>query len=179
MDPLIDLSENEPPEVSPKKDSTPSNTQLVQQLQALKSRNTTNLSKDEALGLAIEAAELQFKFMRLARSSSQQQDQMERSTQLLNQAENIKKSETWGPGRGGSLLDFNPLEPPKSSSSAVSTDQSQVGSDLKSCREITKHEEVILWRASTVNYSAARPWDREKEPQADEFALPPGQHLYQ
>lgn len=174
------LDEDITPEPSSERENTPSNGHLVNKLKVLKSKNTTSLTQAEALKLAIEAAELQIQFVKLAESKAQQQEQMQRSRQLLTQAERIKKSPTWDPANGEDLLDLNPLEPPKAASPTTSvTDTKETLTELQNCRELTTHEELIQWRGSTLNHSSARPWDHEKGIKSEEFILQEGQNQYQ
>lgn len=179
MSSLIDLSGDVTPKVPPKKENHLPQGQLVQKLHILKSKNASNLTHDEALKLAVEAAELQIQFIRLAESKAQQQEQIQRSQKLLTQAEKIKKSPTWNPANGEDLLDLNPLEPPKSSFSVSLRNGESAEDQLRSCREITTHEQLVLWKGSTLNRSSARPWDGEKEIKKDEFSTHEGQNQYQ
>ena len=187
MSNLIDF--DEPENNSPRKTSTasarndakapPQNTTLRQRLEELKNVDTSSLSHEDALSLAIAAAEIQMHFMRLASTKSQQKILSDRSNQFLNQAERIKRTVEWDPKLQGDLLDFHPIEPSPSVASEGRSSAALVGSRIQSTRKLTPHENLILWRASTLHDYGSRPWDESNEPKTAEFDLTKGHSQFE
>lgn len=158
-------------------------------LQGLKTRNLEDLSQDQALQLAIEAAELNIKFMKLAESKREKADRRVISNALLNEAEQIKKTPaaTWSPAKVQNLIDLEPIETvnsPSMPTSGVLTPLTSaetppsLGSpfsasvSMKSTTvdlpapiptvNLSKQEDLILWRGSSLRGGPFPPWRDEK-----------------
>lgn len=141
--------------------------------------DTSSLSHEDALSLAIAAAEIQMHFMRLASTKSQQKILSDRSHQFLNQAERIKQTVDWDPKLQADLLDFHPIEPSPSVATEGRSSATLVGSKSQSTRELTPHENLILWRASTLHDCGSRPWDESNEPTTAEFESTKGHSQFE
>ncbi|KAI9670268.1 MAG: cysteine protease [Alyxoria varia] len=162
----------------------------------LKDKNHDGLTKDQALNLAIEAAELQMKFLKLSESGLQQKSMKTKSNQLLTQAENIKKARTWEPLSGKLMLDIEPLQPSRRSSTAQTPaskgSPTLVSSEINSTkpssvhavrpsvpsrngpvppvseRKLNQTETLILYQGGNLNNSKSPIW--VNEPSINEFS---------
>ncbi|KAF1988185.1 cysteine proteinase [Aulographum hederae CBS 113979] len=137
----------------------------------LGSRVNNAPSKDEALGLAIQAAQLCMKALKLATSPEQKSELKSKCQLLLNQAEEIKTTPTWRPLPQLSSLS---LDTHGTSVSGTSGSPSIPASNVRklvepvSTRDLSKKEQLLVLRASMLNDFKFKPWKGPPDP--SEFA---------
>lgn len=68
---------------------------LETQLDLLKSKYSRQLTRDEALDLALQAAQLHMEFLRLAKDKSERAQLKDKCNELLDDAHRIKMSDNW------------------------------------------------------------------------------------
>lgn len=149
---------------------------LMRRVQNLQASIAGASSKDEALELAIQAAELCMKALRIATDREQKSDIKSQCQTLLSEAERIKTVNQW------------PLAPAATRSPVGSRDTSsltlhaepaaieapsaarpkQLNEPILS-RKISKAEQIILLKSSKLNGFAFPPWHRPPDP--SEFIL--------
>ena len=83
---------------------------LENELHVLKSRFNKQLTRDEALDLALQAADLHMKFLHLAKEGAEKNDLRRRTSNILDEAARIKTTDAWD---SDSLISFEVLEPSK------------------------------------------------------------------
>lgn len=88
---------------------------LENELHVLKSSFSKQLSRDEALDLALQAADLHMKFLRLAKDGPEKTDLKRRCSNILVEAERIKATDIWDSDTQ-SLVSFEALEPSRAGS---------------------------------------------------------------
>lgn len=86
---------------------------LTDELLGLKKKYSQLLTKDEALDLALQAADLHMKFLKIAKDGPEKRDIRRRCSSLLDEAEKIKSSDVWQ-SDSDSLISFEVLEPTRS-----------------------------------------------------------------
>ena len=83
---------------------------LETELIELKSKYSQQLTRDEALDLAFQAAELHMKFLRIAKEGPEKTALSRNCSSILDQAERIKAKDVWDVD-DGSLISFESLQP--------------------------------------------------------------------
>lgn len=68
---------------------------LEEELHKLRQTRTKQLTQNEALDLALEAAELHIKFLRIAKEGQDKTELRSRTSSVLDEAERIRNVETW------------------------------------------------------------------------------------
>lgn len=158
------------------------------QLDHVRRRMTESPDKDQALQLAIEAAELCMSSLYLATNKTHKADLSAQAKSFISEAERIKKNPQWpspSPSSASSsrmtpsssAAPSNAPAPPVSSSltaskSPASSAKAQHALQLVSQRPLPFGEQVILHKASSVNGSLFPPW--KDIPQPKEFSLDDG-----
>ncbi|KAK7549691.1 hypothetical protein IWX49DRAFT_313447 [Phyllosticta citricarpa] len=159
---------------------------LKAQLDHVRKRMAESPDKDQALQLAIEAAELCMSSLRLATDKTHKADLSSQAKSFISEAERIKKNPQWSPS-----LSKAPPSPPAASSNApasqiaspLTTPKSPATSSqgprmlqLVSQRPLPTAEQIILYKASSVNGSVFPPW--KDAPQPEEFSLGEGNERF-
>lgn len=116
--------------------------------------------KDAALQLALDAAELCMKALKLAASSSEKSHMTRRCKTLLDEAERIKGMKKWQPSIAKARQD-NP--------EAGKNSKAKVLKEPLSNRSFSKREQILLLQNSRLNGFAFPPWKAPPDP--GEFAL--------
>ncbi|KAK7542847.1 uncharacterized protein J3D65DRAFT_656121 [Phyllosticta citribraziliensis] len=158
------------------------------QLDHVRKRMAESPDKDQALQLAIEAAELCMSSLRLATDKTHKADLSSQAKGFISEAERIKKNSQWpSPSPSSSSLSRLPPSSPAASSNAPASPISSplTGSkspapsakaqrvlQLVSQRPLPTAEQIILYKASSVNGSQFPPW--KDIPQPKEFSLDEG-----
>ena len=135
----------------------------------LQRRLLQSSSKDEALTLAIKAAEVSMRALKLANGAQEKQAWSADVKSLLEKAEHIKSSQDWTAvvqtrqnGYGGTL----PLEKPSTQEGLKQPE---------STRPLTRKEQILLLKAGFLHGFKFPPWT---PPTPDEFELQPGEGLF-
>ncbi|KAF7196103.1 Calpain-like protease palB/RIM13 [Pseudocercospora fuligena] len=125
-------------------------------------------TRDEALDIAIKAAEVSMRAMKLATDSQEKSACKARVQQLMQDAERIKHDSDW---KKAVRAATGELQGKKVDVSTVKVLNEPVNS-----RQLPNKEELILLRAGYLNGTKFPPW--RKEPQASEFELKDGEDLF-
>lgn len=133
-------------------------------------------SRDEALEIAIKAAETSMQALKLAGDQDEKARLSTRFTQLLNDAERIKVSKDWRREIGTSVAATPSVQPennnPTSTASSV-----RLLKPPESSRQLPKREQILLLKAGYLNGFKFPPWTNPPAP--DEFELREGEQMYQ
>ena len=154
--------------------------------QSLEARINGASSNDERLRLAIEAAELALKAIKLAAAGRAKESMREKASDLLRQAEAFKKGQN-GPLQelpvrtktSTPLLDpqfASPKDTTRWAGSLASRTTNGETKLPKSRRELAKSEQILLMRGSKLNGCKFPPFGAT--PNAHDFLLEPGAPLY-
>ncbi|GAB7363312.1 hypothetical protein MBLNU230_g3593t1 [Neophaeotheca triangularis] len=143
---------------------SPTFAQMVQEADFLSTRIPQARSRDEALENAIKAAELSMQALKLATNPTQKQQQSTRVSKLLAEAERIKHSDEW---RLSSTHENN--------EDSLSATVRELKEPLSS-RELSKAEQIIIYKASYLNRFTFPPWTKPPDP--SEFELEESGELY-
>lgn len=153
---------------------------MTGELNALQSRIAGAPTRDEALELAIKAAELCMKALKVATDKRQKAELSSQCQTLLTEAERIKKSPEWPPATTPPSISSLSLDsPPPSSSkpartvSPLAQKPTKIRPEPVSDRVLTTSELILLLKASKINGSTFPPW--KDEPAPAEFMLKPGE----
>jgi calpain-7 len=122
-------------------------------------------SRGEALENAINAADTSMRALKLANNPIDKSQLSRRVTQLLQEAEKIKKNADWSPP------DEN-LPGLDDASGRAAFIAAREFKEPASSRSLPKSEQILVLKASMLNGLKFPPWTREPSP--DEFALHPG-----
>ncbi|KAK4945235.1 cysteine protease, partial [Elasticomyces elasticus] len=141
-----------------------------QEFQKLQRSIAAASSKDEALGLAVAAAELSMKALKLARSPDDKRIIGDRARSLLAEAEKIKRNGDW---RRLALPPSTPVEPPHPPDDVKKI---KVLKQPSSTRQPSKAEQILLMKASFLNGFKFPPWTAS--PDASVFALREGEEPF-
>lgn len=128
-------------------------------------------SKDEALEVAIKAAETSMRALKLAKEPSEKSQLSTRVKRLLDEAERIKISTDW-------------RQVVRSSSSTTSTGNGSIPTNVRvrtlkephSTRKLPNQEQILLYKASYLHGFKFPPWTTPPAP--DEFELKEGEELF-
>lgn len=130
-------------------------------------------SKDEALDIAIKAAETSMKALKLAQDPNEKAKLATRFKQLLHDAETIKQSKDWRTA-------IQPVS--NGSSHALSQGTVAVNRNPRilkepvSTRALPKSEQILLLKASFLHEFKFPPW--ETLPASEEFDLKDGEEQF-
>jgi len=127
-------------------------------------------SRDEALEVAIQAAETSMRALKLAKDPTEKSQLSKRVQQLLDEADRIKTDPNWK-----QVLRASHTSP----NGTTASKQTSSGRALKepvSSRTLPKSEQILLLKASLLNGFKFPPWDTP--PAAKEFALGEDGELY-
>lgn len=158
---------------------------MTAEMDALQARIADAPTRDEALELAIKAAELCMQALKVATDKRQKADLSSQCQTLLGEAERIKKSPEWPaatfPNISSLSLDppSTPTSKPIKVASALTHSQQKpkkTGPEPVSDRALTTAEQIILLKGSKINGSTFPPW--KDEPAPAEFMLTPGEPLF-
>ncbi|KAK8243646.1 hypothetical protein HDK90DRAFT_475463 [Phyllosticta capitalensis] len=150
------------------------------QLTEVQRRIAQSPDKDEALKLAIEAAELCMRALSVATTKNEKANLKSQANGFISEAERIKKNPSWSPSSSSlspnpssSAASPSPVAPRAASSSATSTSPTPSAkahrpSQLVSQRPLPTAEQIILYKASAVNGVQFPPW--KEPPSSKEFA---------
>lgn len=131
-------------------------------------------SRDEALELAIKAAETSMRALKLAQDPNEKARHSARFKQLLQEAERIKTSKDWRQRQSAMPDGSEPSSHVNAvSQTAVST---RVLPEPISQRTLPKSEQILLLKAGYLNGFKFPPWTNPPTP--GEFELRDGEALY-
>ncbi|KAK4540862.1 hypothetical protein LTR36_008804 [Oleoguttula mirabilis] len=134
-------------------------------------RSTT---RDEALEIAIKAAETSMRALKLAKDPNEKARHSARFQQLLQEAERIKNSRDWRQRQS-----TQPTRVPTSSAASTVPPTAHTTRTLQeplSVRTLPKSEQILLLKAGYLNGFKFPPWTNPPEP--GEFILKDGEGLY-
>lgn len=127
-------------------------------------------TKDAALEIALSAAELSMRALKLAKDPATRKSMSTKVKSLLEQAEQIKRDDCWQPKPKSTVVKPFHVEFPNAS--AIKKLEEPV-----SLRQQSTAEKILLMKASQLNGFKFPPWQR---PPADtEFNLGPGETPFQ
>ena len=147
--------------------------ELRHDTERLAERLPNSTSKDEALEIAIKAAETAMQALKLAKDPNERTKLATRFKQLLAEAEKIKLSRDWRATiRSPSVSASN-----GASSGTLSVSKtSRVLREPQSTRELSKGEQILLLRASYLHGFKFPPW--KERPESDQFELKDGEEMF-
>ncbi|CZT15376.1 related to Calpain-like protease palB/RIM13 [Ramularia collo-cygni] len=122
-------------------------------------------SREEALELAIRAAEISMRALNLVSDPNEKVKYSTRAKQLMRQAEQIKQSGEWR--RSAPRI---PVQPP------LRTEQARLLKEPVNSRKLPTSEKILLLKASYLNGVKFPPW--EGPPSDSEFERRPGEALF-
>lgn len=122
-------------------------------------------SREEALELAIRAAETSMRALNLVNDPNEKAKYSTRAQQLMRQAEQIKQSGEWR--RSAPSI---PTQPP------LAKDQVRLLKEPVNSRKLPTKEQILLLKASYLNGVRFPPWDGP--PSDSEFVWKPGEDLF-
>ena len=128
-------------------------------------------SKDEALEVAIKAAETSMQALKLAQDPSEKARLSTRVSHLLTEAEKIKQSKDWRKAvQSPQLIDLS------TKGAATANSKPRTLKEAQSTRQLHTQEKVLLLRAGYLNGFKFPPWTTPPEP--NEFELREGEELF-
>lgn len=133
--------------------------------ESFRSQLPQSSSKDEALQLAIKAAETSVQAMKLATDPAEKESLSTRFKQLLTEAEQIKTSDDWR--QVVESHEKRPAAPPTTA---------RVLKEPTSTRKLSKQEQILVLKASYLSGFKFPPWS--EAPKAEEFELNDGEELF-
>ena len=130
-------------------------------------------SKDEALEIAIKAAETSMQALKLAQDPVDKASLSTRVKQLLREAEQIKLSRDWR-----TIIRSGNLAGQSSNVDATSTSSPRAKplKEPKSDRELPKAEQILILKSSFLHGFKFPPWTTPPEP--NEFELNDGENMF-
>ena len=128
-------------------------------------------SKDEALEVAIKAAETSMRALKLAQDPIEKSKLSTRVKQMLEEAERIKMSTDWR-----KAVQHRPSLNGSSSTKADTVARARTLQEPQSTRKLPNHEQILLLRASYLNGFKFPPWTTP--PESSEFELKDGESLF-
>lgn len=125
-------------------------------------------SRDEALDIAIQAAQTSFDALKLVTDPVDKAKYSTRAKQLLAQAEDIKKAADWKTAvqQYSAGTPAPPPDPPRL----------KVLPEPRNSRELSRREKIVVLRAGFLNGAKFPEW--EKPPSPSEFELKDGEELF-
>lgn len=126
-------------------------------------------TRNEALDIAIKAAEVSMRALKLATDSQEKSSCKTRVQQLMQAAERIKHDSDWKKAVRAST---GKLQEKRINPTSVKALEEPVNS-----RQLPNKEELIVLRAGYLNGTKFPPW--KKDPQPGEFELKDGEDLFQ
>lgn len=147
--------------------------ELKQDAERLADKLPRSSTKDEAVEVAIKAAETAMKALKLAEDPNEKVKLTSRFKQLLTDAENIKHSKDWRTAIQA---------PPSRSTNGLSRVVAAVETNRRvlkepiSTRQLPKKEQILLLKASFLHGFKFPPW--ETPPELEEFHLKDGEELF-
>jgi calpain-7 len=123
-------------------------------------------SKDEALEVAIKAAETSMRALKLAQDPVEKSQLSARLKHLLGEAEQIKRSTDWRKAIGSGAPNFHAATPLPS----------RLLKEPQSTRQLPNHEQILLLKAGFLNGFKFPPWTGP--PASSEFELQDGEELF-
>ncbi|EMD00076.1 hypothetical protein BAUCODRAFT_63830 [Baudoinia panamericana UAMH 10762] len=142
--------------------------ELKHEADQLSDRLLRSASKDEALEIAIRAAETSMKALRLTKDPNEKAKLSRRFEQLVQEAERIKHSKDWR-----ERLRANSLRSQTHHESTGKT--SALLREPQTTRALPKSEQILLLKAGFLNGFKFPPWDTAPAP--DEFQVKAGEGL--
>lgn len=127
-------------------------------------------SKDEALAIALAAAELSMKALKLSKDSDARKFYSAKVQSLLDEAEQIKFNDAW------SLVKKPQPAVQEAEGRNIHIDKIKRLEEPISSRPLTKAEEILLLKASKLNGFKFPPW--KVPPRESDFELRDGEALY-
>lgn len=128
-------------------------------------------SKDEALDVAIKAAETSMRALKLTKDASEKSQLSAKVKSLLEEAERIKQSPDWRQavqlslGQDGGDESRSSIKPP-----------TRMLKEPQSSRKLPTQEQILLLKASYLHGFKFPPWTTD--PEASEFDLKEGEELF-
>lgn len=164
-DDLIDLTERA--DVRLDNIETPTEAYQLQKLQDALAEAST---QDEALEIALSAAELSMRALKLAKDPSMKKSLSTRVKSLLEEAERIKFNENW---KAKSTGKTRRLPTPRTTVDPTTIRKLQ---EPFSTRKQSKEEQILVLRASRLNGFKFPPWSTP--PNESEFELRDGEQSF-
>ena len=128
-------------------------------------------SKDEALEVAIEAAELSMQALKLAQDKNEKAQLSTRVRQLLNEAEKIKHGKDWRKVVGSTSSIKGSIN-----GTMASNNLTRTLNEPKSSRDVPTSEQILLLKAGYLNGFKFPPWTTPPDP--NEFESRDGEELF-
>jgi len=132
-------------------------------------------SKDEALEVAIKAAETAMQALKIVKDPNERARQSMRLKRLLQDAERIKHSKDW---REALKLPQTPSTSASTSlnAKAANSNKQRALEEPRVTRNLSKSEQILLLKAGYLNGFKFPPWTIPPAP--DDFELGDGKDLY-
>ena len=130
-------------------------------------------SKDEALEVAIQAAETAMKALELAEDPNEKAKLTTRFKQLLAEAEKIKQNKDWS---NALLAPYSPSSNDTSSKARSTNDRLETLKPPESSRNLSNGEQILLLRSSFLHGFKFPPWT--KSPARELFELKDGEDMF-
>lgn len=128
-------------------------------------------SRDEALEVAIKAAETSMQALKLAKDPNEKAKLSTRVGQLLNEAEKIKHSRDWRRAmQSPRLIDIS------ANGATATTSRSRELIEPQSTRDMPTQEKLLLLKSGYLNGFKFPPWTTPPEP--NEFELREGEEPF-
>lgn len=147
--------------------------ELKQDAEQLAEQLPQSSSKDEALEIAIQAAETAMKALTLAKDPNEKAKLTTRFKQLLAEAEKIKQNKDWS---NEVLAPYSPSSNDTSSKSRSTNDRPETLKPPESSRNLSNGEQILLLRASFLHGFKFSPWT--KSPALELFELKDGEDMF-
>jgi predicted translin family RNA/ssDNA-binding protein len=139
--------------------------ELRENVDRLERQVTQSSSREEALELAIKAAETSMRALKIASNPDDKVEYSKRVRQLMRQAEEIKSGGEWKTSLTG-IHTSTPMNP----------DQVRTLKEPVNSRKLPTAEKILVLKAGYLNGVRFPPWDGP--PSDSEFELRPGEHLF-
>lgn len=147
--------------------------QLKQDAERLADQLPQSTSKDEALEVAIKAAETAMQALKLAQDPSEKAKLTTRLKQLLAEAEQIKLSKDW---RATIQMSSGQPSNGTSNNTMATSSKQRVLKEPHSTRELSKSDQILLLKAGFLHGFKFPPWTSPPDP--EEFELKDGEELF-
>lgn len=132
-------------------------------------------NKDEALEIAIKAAETSMQALKLAQDPDEKAKLSTRVKQLLKEAETIKSSRDWRTAIGSSSPSTQ-RDNGNGNDTTVTSSKTRVLKEPQSTRKLPKSEQILLLKAGFLNGFKFPPWTIPPDP--GEFELNHGEDMF-